>query len=413
MQLYRGLPIVTNKISISEQRGVPHHLLGQIGLSEPTWNVGRFKWEANRCIKEIRSRGKLPIVVGGTHYYVNGLLFKENLVENAGIDKVELEAAPEDRNEAGAHAILDDSTEAIHAKLKEVDPVMAEKWHPKDRRKIRRSLEIYLNTGRRASDIYAEQLQRKLASQPANASAFDDVSLRQALLFWLHADRDVLVERLDKRVHNMVQRGLVDETSEMLGYLRDQQAAGKAIDRTTGIWQSIGLKEFETYLIAREDSQTMSEKLQKLQAAAVEDVQAATRRYAKSQERWITHKMLRALKEETALDQLFLLDSSDLSSWQDNVVERASSIAAKFLAGEPLPAPIEFSETAHRVLGQAIEAGEKKITPCQKTCEVCAKTFVTEESWTEHMRSRTHQRMLRASKRRALVALPPNALEKT
>src|SRR5689334_20221731 len=75
MQMYKGLPIITNKLTTEEQRGIPHHLLGSIELHEDPWVVTQFKKEATRIISEIRGRGKLPIVVGGTSYYLDGLLF--------------------------------------------------------------------------------------------------------------------------------------------------------------------------------------------------------------------------------------------------------------------------------------------------------------------------------------------------
>jgi tRNA dimethylallyltransferase len=81
MQLYSGLPIITNKITVEERKGVPHHLLGCIDFGEPTWVVGTFVKRALSIIEEIRSRGKLPILVGGTHYYTQSLLFRDRLAE--------------------------------------------------------------------------------------------------------------------------------------------------------------------------------------------------------------------------------------------------------------------------------------------------------------------------------------------
>jgi tRNA dimethylallyltransferase len=413
MQLYKGLPIITNKISLAEQRGVPHHLLGQIGLSEPTWNVTRFKREATEVIKEIRSRGKLPIVVGGTHYYVNGLLFRDNLVEAAETDDKEHDMDGHGGVELSdeQQAILNGPSEAMHAKLREVDQAMAEKWHPNDSRKIRRSLEIYFNTGKRASDIYAEQERRKSAAETTAITGAEPDSPWQALLFWVYTNRDTLNERLNDRVHKMVDAGLIDETSQMLHHLQEEQAAGRTVDRTNGIWQSIGLKELEPYLAAPDDPEGPLAGVEKMQKSAIEVVQTATRQYAKSQQRWITFKLLPALGREAALDHLFLLDSSDLAAWQENVVEKASSITASFLSGAERPQPTEVSETAKTVLRQAIGASERTVTTCQNTCEVCSKTFVTEESWNVHLRSRTHQRVVRATKRRALVPAASRAVE--
>ncbi len=168
MQMYKGLPIITNKISAEERRGIPHHLFDRIALDEETWWVGQFRKETNRVIREIRSRGKLPIVVGGTHYYITGLLFEDKLIHESS------SPSRADGPEEGAETkfpILGATAEVMLEKLREVDPQMADRWHPNDIRKIRRSLEIYLTTGRRASDIYAEQQNRKETKNPSEGSS--------------------------------------------------------------------------------------------------------------------------------------------------------------------------------------------------------------------------------------------------
>ena len=83
MQLYAGLPIITNKITEEERNGIPHHLLGCINVDEPTWTVGNFVTSALQTIREIRSRGRLPILVGGTHYYTQSLLLHDALTSHA------------------------------------------------------------------------------------------------------------------------------------------------------------------------------------------------------------------------------------------------------------------------------------------------------------------------------------------
>lgn len=141
MQLYKGLPIITNKVPVNERNGIPHHLLDHISIDKEPWSVDDFKREATKAIQEIRGRGKLPILVGGTQYYVNPLLFPE-----VTLDEVQGDSSQ-------TFPVLEDSTEAMLQELKRVDPAMAERWHPNDRRKIRRSLEIYLQTGRPASEF--------------------------------------------------------------------------------------------------------------------------------------------------------------------------------------------------------------------------------------------------------------------
>lgn len=398
MQMYKGLPIITNKLTVEEQRGVPHHLLGSIHLDEDPWVVTRFKREATRIISEIRARGKLPIVVGGTAYYLDGLLFDGKVVE----DQPPLEGGPLNRDELAAeYPVLTGSTDAMLAKLREVDPGMADKWHPNDRRKIQTSLEIYFATGRAASDIYAEQRSRKeskLASQlPAQGQNHGEI-----LLFWLYARREVLNERLDRRVDRMVHSGLLDETAEVHGYLQRRLAADDTVDRSKGIWQSIGFRQFEPYLCAGQETADHAE-LDKLKHAGIEDTKTATRQYAKYQVRWMAMKTIPSLQEEKLLDRLYLLDSSDIERWDDEVRATGVELARKFLAEEQLPLPVDVSETAREVLTETVERSNQQGTPCRKTCDTCNKTLLTEELWEGHLKSRKHMKAVRGAKKRSLM----------
>jgi tRNA dimethylallyltransferase len=296
-------------------------------------------------------------------------------------------------------------------KLREVDPVMADKWHPNDARKIRTSLEIYFGTGRRASDIYAEQRSRKeskRASQDGGAQGHGH-GLGEILLFWLYAQREVLNERLDKRVDKMVQNGLLSETAEVYDYLQERLAAGETVDRSKGIWQSIGFRQFEPYLTAVKQSPDDSRELDKLKQAGIEETKAATRQYAKYQVRWMTMKTISSLQEEKLLDRLYLLDSSDLDRWGAEVRDKGVELARQFLAAdEPLPPPAEVSDTAREVLAGTVERSNRQDTPCRKTCDICKKTLLTEELWQAHVTSRKHLKVVRGAKKRQLI--PPHAI---
>jgi len=240
MQLYKGLPIVTNKMPVDERRGIPHHLLDHTGLDDTPWSLDDFKRAAATAISDIRARGNLPIVVGGTHYYTNALLFRDITV---GTDKEE--------DSRLAFPILEEPHDVILAKLKEVDPVMAARWHPNDHRKIRRSLEIYLQYGRPASEIYEEQKLRKAQggnSGPAVAGLDEDENPWENLLFWVHSDTEVLRARLDGRIDKMLDAGLMDEIIGMHEHVRQREARGEPVAFDKGIWQSIGFKEFRPYL---------------------------------------------------------------------------------------------------------------------------------------------------------------------
>ncbi|KAK1995906.1 tRNA isopentenyltransferase [Colletotrichum falcatum] len=400
MQMYKGLPIITNKITPQERRGVPHHLLDHISLDQPTWIVDDFKREANRVIGEIRSRGNLPIVVGGTHYYTNALLFDDTLVAAADHDKTR-DADVKLDHDTSAFPILDEPTDVILAKLREVDPVMADRWHPNDRRKISRSLHIYLQHGRPASEIYAEQRQRKAAETAPDAAT---AGPWQALLFWVYSDPDVLKERLDKRVDKMLAAGLDDETQSMYEYVRAKEAAGHEVDYTRGIWQSIGFKEFSPYLKALNASDPPADPsaLEALRTTALEEMKTSTRQYAKYQTRWIRTKTVPLLQERPgALDHLFVMDSTDVSRWSTNVAGPAVDVTGRFLKGQEMPAPAGLSETAQSVLDEATAQAAR--TLCRRTCEVCNTTCVTEQDWTKHVKSRRHNVLLKKTKRRALT----------
>jgi tRNA dimethylallyltransferase len=396
MQMYKGLPIITNKISLPEQRSIPHHLLGHIDLDQETWVVGDFKRAAKTLIREIRSRGRLPIVVGGTQYYTDGLLFEDVLLG---------------AEEHAQHSILEQSTEVMLAKLREVDPVMAEKWHPNDRRKIQRSLQIYLNTGRQASEVYAEQKTRKV--EPSGVEGGDQ-SPWETLLFWVYSRPEVLKERVTKRVDKMLDRNLLGETDEMYHYLQQKRAEGQDIDLHKGIWQSIGFKQFEPYHRLLDTSPDDVEMAAKLKAQGLDEMKGATRRYSKYQTRWISYKLIPRLQEEhdDALDHLFVVDSTDLSKWSESVVAPASAVTEKFLSGEPLPKPTELSGTARDVIaaGRDAEASSRS-TPCQKTCEICHTTSVSEETWQMHIQSRRHRRAKQKVRRRALIPYQPPDLD--
>ncbi|KAI3400238.1 hypothetical protein diail_4123 [Diaporthe ilicicola] len=396
MQMYRGLPIITNKISPEEQRSVPHHLLGNISLDHETWVVGIFKREASRIIQDIRSRGRIPIVVGGTHYYTNALLFRDSLVEKEDASP----EAPLVQDNSVQHPILNDSTEAIWEKLKEVDPVMADRWHPNDRRKIRRSLEIFLTTGRPASEIYAEQQSRKRAESAPQ----QDFSKPDALLFWLHTEPQVLKDRLDRRVDKMLDNGLMNEATEVNDYLKSKLESGEPVDFSRGIWQSIGFKEFQPYFQAVESGADVKD-LGKVKLECLEVMKTATRRYAKYQAKWISKQTLPMLEEEGDQDRLYVLDSTDVARYSEDVLDKAAFLTQLFLAGKGMPDPPSISDAANHVLNAAIKSAPFN-TPCRKHCETCETTLLTEQGWEKHIRSKAHRRKVRHTKRTALIPAP-------
>lgn len=417
MQMYDGLPIITNKITPEEQRGVPHHLLGCVRLDEEPWRVGKFVKSASGIIADVHSRKRTPILVGGTHYYTQSLLFNDKLTD---VD-VEDQDAKEEAHQASAEKwpILEASTPEILSKLREVDPIMADRWHPEDRRKIRRSLEIWLQTGKKASEIYEAQRQRKKQEIALTESQDEDhvqndpeepqptsTGLRFPTLFlWVHTPSEALRPRLDARVETMLTSGLLDEVLS-LSRLLTSQPAHNPIDQTRGIWVSIGYKEFAPYCATLQDptANTNANAVEQLKRHGVERTQIATRQYAKRQVKWIQSKLLSALRDADALDRMFVLDSSSAvpAEWETAVLAPAERLAALFLSGEgSLPSAAEVLPAAEELLRADREdlSGRRDLWE-RRTCEICGVTAVTAVEWGKHTGGRKHRMSVRAHAKR-------------
>ena len=236
MQMYNGLPIITNKIPEAEREGVPHHLLDVIGYDEQPWDVRKFTRESQQMVEDIHARGRLPILVGGTHYYTLSLLFQDSLVFDSNLN-----TQSEHGDSAEQWPILASSTEEILAKLRVVDPVMANRWHPNDHRKIRRSLEIWYQTGKPASQIYLNQA--GVNGGPANRDKTllvnDDVVGSRLLryptiVFWLQAEKEILNSRLNARLDKMILEGLIEEASLLHRFTVERRSNGIQDDMTQG-----------------------------------------------------------------------------------------------------------------------------------------------------------------------------------
>lgn len=385
--MYDGLPITTNKLPLAERRGIPHHLLGCVKLGEEPWTVKQFLERASGIIMEIRSRGRLPILVGGTHYYTQALLFRDASVVEGEADDLSCGA------DAQKWGLLDGSAEEMLQELRKVDPEMAMRWHPSDERKIRRSLEIWLKTGRRASEIYEQQKTNNLdvkrgggggsaVTNGSDASAPSHVRY-DSLIFWLHAPSDALNSRLQERLDSMVLHGLLDEVTCMQRFLQDQERRGNPIDRSRGIWVAIGFKEFLPYIL--DESRP-----ERLRQESIERTKFATRQYAKRQDRWIRLRLQRAVNAADITHRMFLLDATDLSRWSDFVDAKAQDITAAFTHGLALPKPDSLSDAAMKWLTSPEEEARSA-----KYCEACGKTLMFHSQWVNHLKSKGHRASVR------------------
>ncbi|KAJ5094711.1 hypothetical protein N7456_010572 [Penicillium angulare] len=404
MQMYRGLPIITNQIPVEERNGIPHHLLSCVGFEEEAWRIGHFKQEALRLIDDIRSRGKIPVLVGGTHYYTQAVLFKDSLVgegkEPEDLDAPEsMEASTGVTSTSEKWPILDAAPEVMMEKLREVDPAMAARWHPKDGRKIRRSLEIYFTTGRPASEIYAEQ---KASKSDALVKEEGLLRFKDTMIFWVHAEKETLDTRLASRVDTMIEQGLMEEAQTMSDYLKNKQLEGIEVDQTRGVWVSIGFKEMAPYFAALDNAESSESELEKLKAACIEQIRIATRQYGVSQVKWIRNKLWRALSEAGMIRRLYLLDSTDVSKWKQCITDPSEQLYQIMLQGEPTPDPKSLSSLANEVFGakEAKARTQSTDTTCH-FCEICQRTMAGEEQYKNHLISKYHKGAIKSAARKA------------
>jgi len=235
MQFYRGMDIGTAKLSLPEREGVPHHLLDTLEVVEEA-SVSDFQSRARELIDDIRGRGAVPILVGGSGLYVRAAL---DVLEFPGTDP-QLRAALE--AEAASHGLA-----TLRERLRQVDPVSAGRLQ--DERRVIRALEVHQLTGRPFSSFMPSR-----------------EYVQPALQFGLEADREVLKERLALRVHRMAEQGLADE-------VRTLDARGLRQGKTAA--RAIGYAQF---LAAQDGAVTVAE--------AVEDTIVATRKFARRQLTW-------------------------------------------------------------------------------------------------------------------------------
>lgn len=243
MQIYRGMDIGTAKATMDERQGIPHHLIDEKNPDEP-YSVAAFQQTVRAKIEEIKSRGKLPIIVGGTGLYIKSVLYD---YEFAG----ESESKEVDEAKYG-HL----SNEELHAKLATVDEAGAKDIHPNNRKRVIRALEIYETSGVKKSEMIEKQ---------------EHKMIYDACLIGLTDDRNVLYDRINKRVDTMYETGLVEEVKALFD---------EGIPAESQSIRAIGYKELYDYfkgLISLEESKEL--------------IKRNSRRYAKRQYTWFNNQM--------------------------------------------------------------------------------------------------------------------------
>jgi len=245
MQIYRFMDIGTAKPSLEERQGIPHYMIDIINPDEQ-YSAALFREEAEKHILDIYSRGKIPVIAGGTGLYVRSVIDQYSFTQT-GID-TELRTRLYKVAES-------EGSPAIHQLLEKVDSHTAAKIHPNNLKRVIRALEVYYNTGKPIS-IFRDQDRLK----PVKYTLF---------MFGLKMNREDLYLRIEERVDKMIADGLVQEVSNLL-------KIGYSPELTS--MQGLGYKEIVPYLKGKA---TLEE--------AILTLKKNTRRYAKRQITWFGH----------------------------------------------------------------------------------------------------------------------------
>ena len=241
MQIYKDMNIGTAKPTPEEMQGIKHYLIDFISPDE-RYSVADYKKDAKKAIKEIIDKGKTPIVVGGTGLYVDSLIYE--------IEYPEIEFDEQYRKEL--EKIVDEKgLEYVYERAKEIDPQAIEKISKNDAKRILRILEIYHATGKNKTEQEIESRKKEV-----------EYDYKVYAINW---DRETLYERINKRVDNMIEQGLIEEVEKI----------SEKYNKFPTAMQGLGYKEVVEYLKGNCTKEEMIEKIKK-----------ETRHYAKRQLTW-------------------------------------------------------------------------------------------------------------------------------
>ncbi|KAL1411405.1 tRNA dimethylallyltransferase, mitochondrial [Vanrija albida] len=431
MQLYKGLDIITNKVTKEEQGGIEHWGLdvvipGQGG----SWELGKWCSEADIKLNST-PLSTLPIICGGTHYFIQHYLFPP---EELSFDRPAPKGAsrswsppgpqppvPEDLD-AELRALLEtfwtadpvypslestvetpsatseDTTEAHHLLsvwrlLQAVDPLEAGRWHWRDSRKVRRGLERWWERG--GVELLRQDEDNGTAPDNEEAKAGRRARFR-TLIFWVYEPLPTLRPRLDARVDKMVQNGLLQEIEELRKVAAEHYPTMDAGGPTEGIFQSIGYKEFAGLPLPQSDPTSSP-----LFNSMVDRTKLSTHQYAKSQIKWIRKQLLPAVREARTLGgdvHLFVVPGGEAGE------PVARDVLSRFLAQEELPDPATVGHADASSLLQDLSAVEAKIPNTadrqvlnsKQLCEHCSSPGrpypVPTKEWADHLKSKVHKR---------------------
>lgn len=433
MQIYKGLDISTAKATKEEQSQAVHHLLD---IREPCsrkdlFHVVEFRDTALPIIDRLLHEEKIPIIVGGTNYYIESVLWKvlvnppltdggPKRKDEEGTESGQAVKKPKigENAAAGLPNASDESTSAsnqlhlltpddligkdpdhLYGLLSEVDPASAQRLHPNDERKVRRALEVYMKLGQRISDIHAAQRTEEGASYLGGPLRYEHV-----ILFWIKSDQDVLNARIDKRIDGMVAQGLLQEIRQ---FHKDLITAyeNEPLDCTKGMMQAIGFKEFIPYLEKYPESldaeitefiksggnsESPGEKPDGIKTLeeCLDTLRLRTKRYSKGQIKWVTNRFISTKGRH--VPPVYVLDSTQAETqWDEDVFLPAEDVVECYLNDKtPKLQPVEAKQNPRTGLNENVT----------HFCEDCDRRFIGDYQWELHRKSNKHKKVVATRK---------------
>ncbi len=245
MQVYKGMDIGTAKITEEEKQGVKHYLIDAL-FPDEEFSIAVFQRLAKKALTEIYSKNRIPILVGGTGFYVNGLIYDNDFTPGERDDKLRAELE---------NAAREKGSEYVHDILKELDLEYALTVHPNNVKRVIRAIEYCRDTGEKFSEYNKREKQREPAYTVKD--------------YILNMDRDMLYDRIEKRVDIMLEQGLVDEVRGLM----------EKYDRSLVSMKGLGYKEIIGYL---KGEYSLEE--------AVYILKRDTRHFARRQLTWFRHQ---------------------------------------------------------------------------------------------------------------------------
>lgn len=422
MQVYHGLDIVTNKVTKEEQQLAKHHMIDFLNPLH-RYSVVDFRTKSLEIIEKLKEKNSLPIIVGGTNYYIESLIWKEFLFlssdhksikrsSNTDEDKpnseedfstlLDTEVKTQDKLPSDSFHSEEDlediekffkkriylssftnvANEKLWNILEQVDEESAHYFHPNDKRRIIRCLQVIQEKRKNYSQLLKDV---NKSSQEGQASLGGPLRFEPTCVLWLSCDSSCLDKILDERVDQMLNRGLLSELEGFHEeYNRQRITNGEKPDYSIGIFQTIGFKEFHNYLILDSDAKS-SEEGDRILKKSIFEMKLSTRRYAKRQLKWIRRRFLQAGTRD--LPPVFKLSTTlEEEKWCEQVREPAFEIVSSLIEGRPL----------NDKVASLRQHPEKQIpnTPGKFYCEACDRTFIGTNQINDHQNSKSHKKKM-------------------